>query len=381
MSVTYDSVVAPTTAPVQTSPVVWSNLEVGSQQTMTLVFRAQVDVRASSGTYYNRLDAATGTFRLPPKPGLAPLTVEEIPRYDLQITKSDGRASVDEGDLLLYTIAYTNVNEAGLRLTNVVITDTFSPPPPSAEPVGVTGVWEQVETNVFTYFVGDLDAGESGSVQFSLQLSDTIPAAVWVISNTVEIGHEIDEFAFETDIRNNTSTDIDVLRGPDLVVTNLEILPADPVAGKPISFMVTVLNQGKDDTLNAAGQGWFIVELYLKGSSFTPAGPPVDVFDHYGGYWPDISRSPERMSYTCVLGGLAAGNKATCPFDITDIEDADDYEVYVQADVSFDTFIEEPWGHDYGLVQEAVESNNIYSHGVVQVEERGTYLPIIIGNH
>jgi uncharacterized repeat protein (TIGR01451 family) len=379
LGIMFDSVVGPTPQPNQTSPLVWSGLQVGAQQTRTLVFRALVDLYARSGTYYNRIDAVMSGLKLPPKPNLAPLEVEEIPRYDLQIVKSDGVVSVDEGQLLLYTITYTNVNDADLSLNNVIITDTFAPHPPYANPLGIDADWSQAATDVYTHFVGDLGPGESGSVEFRLQLAGTIPTNVWIVSNTVQIDHSTTELAFETNADNNRFSDIDVLRGPDLTAGNLTISPPEPVAGEPIIFSVLVRNQGKSETVNEVGQGWFVVELYLKGTGFTPAGPPIGVFDHIGGFWPDAIPSQERLSYLCYLAGLAAGNEETCDFLITDVDQIDDYDVYVQVDVSQD-LLQEPWGHDYGVVREAFEENNIKSYGLISIGGPEIYLPILFRN-
>lgn len=370
VSLTFDSVVGATPQPLLASSVVWQGLNVGAHETMTLVFRARVDFYALSGVYYNRLDAAVAAGKLPPVGRLAPLSVQEVPRYDLQVSKSDGQVTADAGDLLAYTITYTNANAAGLRLTDVVITDTFGPLPPYADPSGLGAGWSQVASNVFTYAVGDLEAGASGSVQFSLQLSDTIPPAVtWVISNTAAIGHRTAEPAIETESSNDRATDLDILHGPDLIVTGLQVSPAEPETGEPTTFSATVRNQGKDDA------GAFIVELYLKGSAFTPAGPPGGVFDHAGGY------APQRASYACASTGLAANDEQTCTFVVTDVTEPDDYDVYVQIDVSFDDWGGAPWGDAHGAVMEAIESNNVYSYGVLRVGPRSVYLPIVARNH
>ncbi len=379
LSITFDSLVAPTPAPVLTSPVVWQDLEVGALQTATLIFRARVDLYARSGTYYNRLDAATDMFKLPPTGQLAPLQVEEVPRYDLQVTKDDDQTAVDEGQLLLYTIVYTNVNQAGLTLTDVVITDTFSPPPPYAGPIGVEREWGQVATDVYTHFVGDLAPGESGSVQFNLQLADAIPPSRWVISNTVEIGHSTDELAFETDPGNNRFTDLDILSGPDLIIDHIEVTPPDPKTGEPVTFAVTVRNRGKDRTRHTASDdAWFVVELYLKGTAFLPPGPPSSVFDHYGGICPDLAcTGGERPEYRVFAAGLDGYDDETILNFRLSVDEADDYQVYAQADVSFQA-VEEPWGHDYGVILEAIESNNIFSYGTLRVDQATViYLPII----
>jgi uncharacterized repeat protein (TIGR01451 family) len=387
LSLTFDSVVGSTPAPVQTSPVVWQGVQVGSLQTVTLTFRAGVDLYTRSGTYYNRLDAAIAELKLPPRTGLAPLEVEEVPRYDLQVTKSDGWTKVDEGQALIYTIAYTNATQTDLTLNNVVITDSFSPQL-YLNPIGLGGGWQQIAPDQYTYALGDLGPGESGQVTFTLELATSIPDTVMLISNTAEIGHATAELAFETDASNNHSTDLDILHGSDLVVLGVEVSPPQPQAGQPITFAVTVRNQGDDATVNAMGTGWFPVDLYLKGSSFDPAGPPGTVyspavFDHYGSYCGDYADCVQiRPEYFVYATGLNGNEETTLQFTVI-VPQADNYELYVQVDTSFTgPSVEEPWGHDYGTVLEAIETNNIYSYGVVQVEMSGSasmiYLPLIL---
>lgn len=385
VSFTYIGVGVGTPAPALTSPVVWQGLAIDSQQAITLVLMAQVHPFAPSGTYYNRLDAETGDFVLPPMAQLAPVLVQGVSYYDLQIAKSDGVLRASEGQVLNYTITYTNVNDADLTLTGLVITDTFGPLP-YATPVGWSGDWNLVAANVYTHAAGDLGPGESGSVQFSLQLSDTIPSSVEVISNQVEIGHSTSELAFEANSGNNRFTDLDILHGSDLIVTGLDLSATAPDTGETVVFSVTVRNQGTDPPLNSLMENRFPIELYLKRSDFVPSGPPgavysPSVFDHFGGWcadYPDCNETrDEYLEYVTDLGSDDA--EATLQFQVA-LPLTGEYNVYVQVDTSFISGTE-PWGHDYGLIQEVFETNNIYAHdAVLQVSDSTAYiyLPIIL---
>jgi uncharacterized repeat protein (TIGR01451 family) len=389
LSITYVGVGALTPAPVLTSPVVWEGLEIDVQQAMTLTLLARVDPLAPSGVYYNRLDAATDEAQLPPMTQLARLQVMGIPRYDLQVTKSDGQIRAEEGEVLQYTIVCTNVNDDDLTLTNVVLTDTFDPPPPHADFYLGLG-WTQVAENVYAYDVGDLAPGESRAIDLSIKLSDTVPFSVAVISNVVEIGHSTAQQTLETDLVNNRFTDLDILHGIDLVVTGLNVSPAEPQAGAPMVFSVTVRNRGTISTLNALGAPWFPVELYLKEAGFEPSGPPgavysPAVFDHFGGWcadYPDCNET--RAAYLITVTNGLGGNddETTLQFEVS-VAQGGEYDVYVQVDTSFEHRSAEPWGHAYGVIQEVIETNNVYAYGTLQVGDSGEddfylYLPVIV---
>jgi uncharacterized repeat protein (TIGR01451 family) len=385
---TYFGVMGATPAPVLTSPVVWQGLSLGVDQDLTLVFQARVDPLADSGAYYNRLDTRTAEFVLPPAADLAPVQVAELPRYDLQTHVSDGVLRVQEGDVLNYTIVYTNDNDADLTLSGVVITDTFYPPPPDATPLNWVADWEAVETNVYRHTVGDLAPGDHGQVQFSLQLSGTIPEFTEVISNQVEIfGYVQGEAdAFDDNPDNDQHADLDILRGVDLVVTNVDISPAQPTAGEDVSFAVTVRSQGTLSPVNRVDdRAWFYVELYLKDSDFSPAGPPGAVYppaalDHRGGYWClTYPACPSmRDEYLFIAPGLGKeDNQDVYPFTVN--LPAGVYDVYVQVDPTFSGA--SPWGQADGLIKEVFEDNNVYTHKTQLTVVSGgslVYLPVIL---
>jgi hypothetical protein len=358
--------------------------ELEVEEKAEFVFLADIDDQIPGGDYCNQLSAtahekgaAWAVVSIPDTGPTACLPVQAA--FDLQVSKSDSRVTVDEGDLLEYTITYTNDNAADVTLTGVVITESFSPLPPYAVPTGLGSAWHQVAgTDVYTHYVGDLGPGGSGSVQFSLQLAGSIPQEVKVVSNTVEIGHEPSEAAVEVDPSNNRFTDFGILRGSDLIVSGLEISPEELMVGEPITFTVTVRNQGKDATTSSVGPGGFLVELYLKGRDFSPAGPPAGVDDHLGGLFTTTDALHLREPYAWMVeNSVAAGAEEICTFVIPAVSEPDDYDVYVQVDVNIPDYDQEPWGHDYGAIQEAIETNNIYSYGWVRISNYDIYLPLL----
>lgn len=378
-SVTFVSVLPPTPAPVITSPLVWDNIQVGAGTTVTLQFLAEVDYLARSGVYYNSLDATVDGRALPPLPQLAPLEVIEIPRIDVQVSIDDGLLWVAEGDLLTYTVVVTNVGEA-VPIEDTVLTVTLQP----SEYMTVTGAgWTEVSPDVWEYPVGVLAAGEAFSAPLYGELGMGIPSDYMTISATAEVEYRAAEPVIEENRANNRAEDIDILRGPDLVVTGLSWEPAQPVAGRPITFYATIRNQGTEGAhvrWDGSGEHWlFVVELYAKGRDFTPAGPPANVFDHIGGYCVDESCSSTRYEFLAWPKGLNAGEERTLIFRNIHLP-VDTYRIYVQADVSWSGSA--PWGQPFGLIREAIENNNIYDAGTVEVavETHRLFLPLVLRN-
>ncbi|MGQ9710618.1 MAG: hypothetical protein ACUVXE_09145 [Anaerolineae bacterium] len=376
-SVTFVTVLG-SPAPVMTSPLVWDNIQVEAGTTVTLQFLAEVDHLAHSGTYYNRLDAVVDGRVLPPLPQLAPLEVTEIPRLDVRVSIDDGRLLVNEGDSLTYTVTVTNSNGVNVPIEDTVITVTLQP----SQYLTVTGTgWTEVSPGVWEYPVGVVAAGGVFSVPLYIELGTGIPPDVMTISATAEVGYRTAVTTIEENRANNRAEDIDILRGPDLVVTDLRWKPTQPVAGRPITFYATIRNQGPEGAFqrwDGSSDHWlFIVELYAKGRDFTPADPPVDVFDHRGGYCADASCTQTRYESLAWPAGLNAGAERTLVFRNIYLP-VDTYRIYVQADVSWPGSA--PWGQPFGMIREAIENNNIYDAGTVEIKHYCVFLPLVLRN-
>lgn len=362
-------------APAMTSPVVvWDSLSVGVNQTVTLRFLAAVDRLAHSGTYYNHLDGRIGSFALPPLEA-APLTILEIPRVDAQVSIDDGRITAHPGDALAYTVFFTNTSP--ITIENVILTATLEP----ADYLGASGAgWTEVGGGVYTYFVGLLAPNQAGSTPLQAQISPNIPDTFWTVTATVEIGYETTEEVIEENLQNNTDRDVNVLRGPDLVVTGITWEPAQPAAGRPITFYVTVKNQGVEAVTQRwdGGTNWlFVTEVYAK---HPQSPPPGSVFDHKGGSCTEDLSNCSRWEFTAWSRSLGVNEERTLTFSVT--LPAGTYQMHAQVDVSWDTNPNPPWNKPFGLIQEAVEDNNTYTGRqiVVQVPIRYVYLPLVLKN-
>ncbi len=261
-----------TPQPVSALPLVWQNLPLSPGQAITLVWQALVSQGTLPGFYYNEIDLDANDLVLPGRNDLAQVETDIRRYYDLVMSKTDGQVRANPGQALLYTLQYTNTT-TNVTLTNVILTDIFSP----TSYISFIGTgWNQVATGVYTRSVPDLPPGGSGNVAFQVQLAPSIPANVLAISNTAHIDATPAVRATETNANNNTSTDIDIVHGADLIVTNMTYTPTGLRQGGPITVVVTLKNQGLDATLGPDGLGWFGVDLYVKPKDAPPPSGPSD---------------------------------------------------------------------------------------------------------
>jgi hypothetical protein len=355
----------------------------------TFIFRALVAPGAPEGVHTNRLDGSSSFVVFPGTGPSAPVNVVAAPTLDLQVSKSDGAFTSTIGGTALYTIGYTNTNALSLTAQSVVLTETFAPPEyliPDAPG------WTLAAPGIYTRSLGDLPTGASGVVTIALGISPDIPAEYWAVTNTVQIGASgsLEEpGTIEQPASNNTSTDVDVIRGSDLAVVGMTVVPTTPQQGKPITVVVTLENRGVDATIGpetSVISGWFGADLYVK-----PAGgpPPSGPGDRYLGACPTITNyCPATIRWDLHkqikgygIEGLLPGETWLVTY-VYNLPDGGLKWLYVQADPF--------WGEggdpnpnfgssQRGRITETSEINNIF--GPFAIDVRGNiYLPIILKN-
>lgn len=117
---------------------------------------------------------------------------------DLRIVKDDGGASVQPGGVVVYTLDYSNVGDqdaTGVEITETVPLNTVFMAAASTPGWVCTPDGNANAICVFT--IGDLDVGDTGSVQFALLVDAPLAAGI-------------------TEIVNNTSITDDGSNGPDI---------------------------------------------------------------------------------------------------------------------------------------------------------------------
>ncbi|MBX2997503.1 MAG: DUF11 domain-containing protein [Caldilineaceae bacterium] len=164
------------------------------------------------------------------------ITVVGIP--DLQISKSDGVSEEAPGEVLTYTIAYTN---AGTALsTGVLITETV---PANTKYISTTetSAWSCAENSgagtlcVFT--ASDLAVNDSGIVTFTVQITDTT-ANNTTITNTVLIGGSPGE---DKNPGNNSAQDGTTVLKPTFDITKRDT-GVTVAPGQRITYTINYTN-------------------------------------------------------------------------------------------------------------------------------------------
>jgi hypothetical protein len=225
-------------------------------------------------------------------------------------------------------------------------------------------------------------------VTFTLNVPLDLPAEYLTITNTAQISAEPPPEmpdAYETPTNNNVSTDTDIVRGADIVVTGLTVNATHFRQGGTMTVWVTLQNQGPDPTQGPGGTGWFGSDLYVKpANSAPPSGPG----DRYLGACPNVTNycpSTLRLDlYKLTMGpsgnGLAPGESLVLTYTYA-IPTVGEHWLYVQAD----TF----WGErgdpdstlygssQHGRIVEGNEENNIFGPVSIYVNPN-VYLPIVL---
>src|SRR5262249_44604752 len=114
-------------------------------------------------------------------------TIMTTAEPDLVVTKSDGGVTGNAGGTGPYTINYSNV---GLGNSTGVVLTEFLPTGSTFNAAASTPGWTAVGTSQFTFAVGSVPAGASGSVVFAVTVPIPVPAGQQQLINTVNISDD-----------------------------------------------------------------------------------------------------------------------------------------------------------------------------------------------
>ncbi|HNT74574.1 MAG TPA: hypothetical protein PKH77_06110 [Anaerolineae bacterium] len=150
--------------------------------------------------------------------------------FDLAVEmRSHGAGRLAAGDLVTYTITYSNVGTA--LAEDVVLTETLP-----AYTVLVSAGWQAVGGQVYTLALGDVPAGYTGNVQVVVRLAASLPPALTEIVNQVDIGGA----GLECDLTHNRAierTPIHYVTGTQLYVSNLDSNTIDIYDAQTYAYM------------------------------------------------------------------------------------------------------------------------------------------------
>lgn len=247
-----------------------------------------------------------------------------IEAFDLFVDKDDG--GIDEsnpaapGDTVIYTIDYGNSGSAGA--TGVVITETL-PPNTSFDPENSTAGWVDNGDGTYSIAVGDLAAGDSGSIAFAVIIDNPLPSGVEDTSNTVTIEDDGNN-GIDIDPDNNSDDDnTPIDAAPDYVIDKIEDFDDPAFPGETIGWTIEVSNQGNQD-----GTGVVVVDTlpdspYVSGYVASDGG----IVDEAAGTvtW-NIGDLAAGESVTLTLTGVVAseGVPARVPTATNTVEVSDD---------------------------------------------------------
>jgi uncharacterized repeat protein (TIGR01451 family) len=228
-------------------PVTWTQVgasniftlsvsDLTGQQQGSAIFVAQVSGKPSDERYTNtvQIDASGDTNTS----NNQAIDVDvSPPPPDLIIGKSDGRVTVNVGDVVTYTIVYTNVG--GSTANGLVLTETL---PAELVYVGANGWLPVGASNVYTLTVNDVLLGQAASVSFVAQVTSSSPDSFY--TNTVDVAA-----SNEITLTNNQATDVDALLPADLQVSISDGV-SFPMAGQALAYTILYTNAGSGAAAN-----------------------------------------------------------------------------------------------------------------------------------
>ncbi|MGD2177242.1 MAG: hypothetical protein PVG71_05405 [Anaerolineae bacterium] len=248
----------------------------GSTRTLTL--RAKLADAVPAG-----LEAITNTVEVASDGSEGPLLSasdtdvdDVVAAPELVIIMTDGVTTVVPGDRMTYNIAIFNAGDRDA--TGVMVTDTL---PVWTTYQGGTSGWRQVAglMDTYTYTIGSLVVDDVRVLSLTVALTDTVPAGLKRITNTVEVADDGQARA--------SATEVDTV----VVPRELEISKTDDVAsvapGETLTYTIAVTNSGDEDATGVVVRDTLPVSTTFEGGT---SG------------WKQVGTTD---TYTYTIGGLA----------------------------------------------------------------------------
>jgi uncharacterized repeat protein (TIGR01451 family) len=158
--------------------------------------------------------ADDGTAGLDPTPGnnTDSSSTPLIAAPDLSVVTSASRQSIRLGELLTYTIEYGNGGNQDA--TGVFLTETL-PASVTFTAAGSSSGWIETTpgSGLYRFDVGELGAGDSGSVMFQVQVSNSVSGGAAIVSNSASISDDLANGADPNSGNNSDSVDTPIYQG------------------------------------------------------------------------------------------------------------------------------------------------------------------------
>ncbi len=184
---------------------------------------------------------------------------------DLSIDKDDRGESVLPGESIEYDLAYANLGQQDA--TGVVITETV-PDYTSFDAAHSDAAWvcdAVTAGSTCTFAVGDLAAGDTGSIRFAVLVENPLTAGVNSILNNVSIKDDGNNGEDSNPDNNADDEDTPVEAGSDLTITKEDgVVQVSP--GEALTYTIVVRNVGSQ-----SASGVVVTDTLPEGVVFVSA--------------------------------------------------------------------------------------------------------------
>ena len=253
----------------------WNLGQVPTQTSGLLTMTVRVNNNLDAGTILTNTARISTNVEL--VSAFTALTSTVVSTPVLTIGKSDGVASAAAGQLLTYTLSYTNSGNAPAK--GVVITDRI---PSNVTFQSCTNSCVSMGGGVYSFTLNTINAATSGSVRLTVKVDPTLPAGLRAITNTAGIVTT----SPDDDPADNFARDADAISTIPSLAMGVSFDSATPYPTKQITYTIRYTNTSAMDTTG-------VVITATKSPYVTYAGSG---WTFVGGY-----------DYTRAVGNLAAG--------------------------------------------------------------------------
>ncbi len=211
-----------------------------------------------------------------------------ITMVDLAVSTNNTVSIVSSGDRVVYSIVYHN--NGNIEATGVVLRETMPAGATFNADHSSTG-WTEVSPGRWEFSVGRVASGDTGTVNFAVDVDNPLAAGIDQLVNNVEILDDRSH-GLETTPDDNVSSHVAQLQAaPDLFITT-ESHPTQFTSGSHLAYGLTFGNRGTQDAT-----GVVITEVLPQGSRFDPSQSTNG--------WTETT--PGSGTYQLEIGNLAAG--------------------------------------------------------------------------
>jgi uncharacterized repeat protein (TIGR01451 family) len=277
-----------TPAPSQQSGdlLTWTFTEVMTDSNGLITVRVRTDNNQVNGTVFTNTARIRAAELVSAFASIAN-TIASAP--DVRLTQSDGVSSAAAGQVLTYTLNYTNSGNAPAN--NVVITDRI----PSnvsfqnCSPSCTSG------SGVYTFTLGTLNAASTGSARITVRVDSTLPAGLRAITNTARIRTSTSG----DNQANNFGEDADTISTVPVLDIRAVYSTTTPYPTKMVTYTVRYTN-----TSAMATTGVVISTTQSPYVTYVSAGSSA---------WVNVGGN----AFTYAVGNLPAGASGVLTFVVT----------------------------------------------------------------